>query len=66
MPIEDKSGLLKIVKYQCEVSEGFEASGKSTHIHTVYTYTLTSYIFEYTRSQMLSYQCGRRDRHWEE
>ena len=48
MLTEDKSELLKIVRYQCEVSEGFEASGKLTHIHMVYTYTLTPYIFEYT------------------
>ena len=46
MPTEDKSDLLKIMKYQCEVNKGFEASGKLTHIHMVYTYTLTPYIFE--------------------
>ena len=41
MPTEDKSDLLKIMKHQCEVSKGFKALGKLTHIHTVYTYTLT-------------------------
>ena len=61
MPTEDKSDLFKIVKYQCEVSEGL-----STHRHMVYTYTLTPYIFKYTQSQMLSYQCSRRDGCWEE
>ena len=44
----DKSDLFRIAKYQCKVSEGFEALGKSTHIHTVYTYIVTPYIFEYT------------------
>ena len=28
MPTEDKSDLLKIAKYKCEVSEGSEALGK--------------------------------------
>ena len=27
MPTEDKSDLFKIMKYQCEVSEGFETLG---------------------------------------
>ena len=48
MPTEDESDLLKIMEYQCEVSERFEVVGKLTHIHMVYTYTLTLYIFEYT------------------